>query len=343
VRARSREINIFNMSLLDILCGALGAFCFMMLVLLPYYKPPDSAIDLQKERATTDELVKELERLKEAAKDSELARQMQDLMNKLQDQIKQLQGEVNQYASQNEQLTTENNKLKDDNQRQKNELETRTPFLVTVGAEDTSLDLDLYVDDSTANTNADGSIKRNPPFNPEQTRRHPTFWPGDITTTNINGVTMWMVRDTPTKSNYKIYVKPVTGAASRVTTNVSGRIEGPNNNWLIDLPKVQLTPSRFWTLIGTASRDAEGKLVFKEATQQERDAEWTKLSKGKPPPTAAPAASGAMPFSSGSPMPRTSGAPGLSKEEMDKRREEYIRRRSQGQNATASPNPQKSP
>lgn len=37
---RKREINIFNMSLLDILCGALGAFCFMMLPLLPSYKPP---------------------------------------------------------------------------------------------------------------------------------------------------------------------------------------------------------------------------------------------------------------------------------------------------------------
>jgi hypothetical protein len=37
MKARSREINIFNMSLLDILCGALGAFCFMMLTLFPYY------------------------------------------------------------------------------------------------------------------------------------------------------------------------------------------------------------------------------------------------------------------------------------------------------------------
>ena len=36
MRARPREVNIFNMSLLDILCGALGAFCFMMLVALPY-------------------------------------------------------------------------------------------------------------------------------------------------------------------------------------------------------------------------------------------------------------------------------------------------------------------
>jgi hypothetical protein len=34
-RRRNREVNIFNMSLLDILCGALGAFCFMMLSLFP--------------------------------------------------------------------------------------------------------------------------------------------------------------------------------------------------------------------------------------------------------------------------------------------------------------------
>src|SRR5437016_12130899 len=39
MKRRNREINIFNMSLLDILSGALGAFCFMMLVLFPYYKP----------------------------------------------------------------------------------------------------------------------------------------------------------------------------------------------------------------------------------------------------------------------------------------------------------------
>ncbi len=35
MKPRNREVNIFNMSLLDILCGALGAFCFMMLSLFP--------------------------------------------------------------------------------------------------------------------------------------------------------------------------------------------------------------------------------------------------------------------------------------------------------------------
>jgi hypothetical protein len=37
MKVRRREVNIFNMSLLDILCGALGAFCFMMLALFPSY------------------------------------------------------------------------------------------------------------------------------------------------------------------------------------------------------------------------------------------------------------------------------------------------------------------
>ena len=330
MRARSREINIFNMSLLDILCGALGAFCFMMLVLLPYYKPPDSAIDLKKERATTDELVKELERLKDAAKNSELSHDMEELLKKLQETIKRLQGELNQLAHENERLTNENTSLSKQNQQQKLDLETRTPFVVTVSA-NPPLDLDVYVDDSTTTQNADGSAHRNPPFNPEQSR-HKSFWPGDITTISYNGVTSWMVRDTPASANYKVYVKAASGPAARVSTTVEGGVHGPNNGWFIELPKVAITPQRFWTLMGTLAKDSEGKMYFKEATQQERDAEWTKISK-----TAPPAISSATPATQRTPLP------GISKEEMDRRRDEYIRRRSQGQNATASPIPQKSP
>jgi len=334
MRARAREVNIFNMSLLDILCGALGAFCFMMLVLLPYYKPPANSESLRQEQANTDDLLKQLEKLKEAAKDSEFAKQMQDLVEKLQQQVKQLQGEVNQYATQNEQLTNDNTNLKNENQRQKDQLDTRTPFLVTVAA-DPAVQMDLYVDDSTTNATAEGSTKHNPPFNPQQAR-HNTFWPGDVTTTSFNGVVVWMVRDTPTNAIYKIYVKPVAGAANQVATSVSGRIEGPNNAWAVDLPKASLTPSRFWTLMGTLLKDPQNKMVFKEATQQERDAEWTKISKSSPPPatTATPAAS--------SPIPGAS-SPGLSKEEMDKRREEYIRRRMHGQTPVPSANPANSP
>jgi hypothetical protein len=37
VKPRNREVSIFNMSVLDLLTGALGAFCFLTLALFPSY------------------------------------------------------------------------------------------------------------------------------------------------------------------------------------------------------------------------------------------------------------------------------------------------------------------
>jgi len=37
LKPRNREVNIFNMSVLDLLTGALGAFCFLTLALFPSY------------------------------------------------------------------------------------------------------------------------------------------------------------------------------------------------------------------------------------------------------------------------------------------------------------------
>lgn len=38
MKQRNREINIFNISMLDVISGALGAFLIIMVVLFPYYK-----------------------------------------------------------------------------------------------------------------------------------------------------------------------------------------------------------------------------------------------------------------------------------------------------------------
>ncbi len=37
MKPRNREVNIFNMSVLDLLTGAMGAFCFLTLALFPSY------------------------------------------------------------------------------------------------------------------------------------------------------------------------------------------------------------------------------------------------------------------------------------------------------------------
>lgn len=63
MKARNREINIFNMSLLDILCGALGAFCFMMLTLFPYYTKAKKGGDSTTIQNQLDQAQKRIEEL----------------------------------------------------------------------------------------------------------------------------------------------------------------------------------------------------------------------------------------------------------------------------------------
>jgi hypothetical protein len=49
VKPRKREVNIFNMSVLDLLTGALGAFCFLTLALFPsYFKTQKSSAPEQR-------------------------------------------------------------------------------------------------------------------------------------------------------------------------------------------------------------------------------------------------------------------------------------------------------
>src|SRR3979411_1728176 len=109
MRARPREIKIFNMSLLDILWGALGAFCFMMLVAMPYYVA--GKLDRAQSQKRTEELMKDVEKLRERMSDPEQAEELRKLIDELQGQIKQLEGQLNQYAYENDQLKEDNNRL----------------------------------------------------------------------------------------------------------------------------------------------------------------------------------------------------------------------------------------
>jgi hypothetical protein len=286
MRARSREINIFNMSLLDILCGALGAFCFMMLVLLPYYKPPGKETDLHNQEVKTQELLNELEKLRARVQDSAAAQQMTQLAQALQGQVKQMQGQLNQLSAENQQLENQNKSLAAENDHQARQLEMRRPFLVTSLAYP-SQELDIYLDSDTVGENEHS----NPRFDP--TKAHQSrFFTGDIAMFSAeHGFANWLVRDAPLSSHYKLYVKvppPTGGLHSSATITVASAAFG--DDWDLKLPNVTLSPERFWTLVGTFSLTPERKPTFQEATQAEREAEWSKLSKSSPPPQARPTA-----------------------------------------------------
>ena len=284
MRARSREINIFNMSLLDILCGALGAFCFMMLVLLPYYKPPGKETDLHQQEVKTQDLLDELEKLRARAQDSAVAQQMAVLAQKLQDHVKQLQGQLNQLSAENDQLKSQKESLTAKNDKQALQLDMRHPFLVT-SLTYPSQELDIYLDSNIISE----KNQRNPPFDPTKAH-HSIFFTGDICSFSAErGFASWVNQDAPSGSHYKLYVKvpPPTGRLnSPATITVATAAFG--DDWHLDLPNVTLSPERFWTLVGTFSLTPERKPAFQEATQAEREAEWSKLSKSSPPPQTRP-------------------------------------------------------
>lgn len=275
MRARRREINIFNMSLIDILCGALGAFCFMMLVALPYYKPgAGSSAQVRENQQKTEELMRELEKLKESLGQGATADDLEELLRKLQAQIQSLQGQVNQ-------LTAEKQQLADEKETLNNKLRAKKPFMVMLAGQEYSQELDLYVED-------DLKLEKqaNPPFNPSK-KHHEHYWTGDRSCW-ANGVTLWMVADMPANVHYKIYAKLANEPADRKATSVYSLAFG--GNFDLNIPQVTLTPERFWTLVGTLTCDQDYKMTIKEATAPERDAEWTRVMKTAPPPIVVPTA-----------------------------------------------------
>ena len=73
MKPRNREINIFNLSMLDVISGAMGAFLIIMVVLFPYYKK--ESVDYQREIQQIKEQAKAgQEAARKAVADAEQAR-----------------------------------------------------------------------------------------------------------------------------------------------------------------------------------------------------------------------------------------------------------------------------
>ena len=100
MKSRNREVKIFNMSLLDILCGALGAFCFLMLALFPYYNSGSGDAESQRLQRELAEVRQTIEKEKadqakppDGAKLAAENRELQQQLAKVQAEIQQLMAE----------------------------------------------------------------------------------------------------------------------------------------------------------------------------------------------------------------------------------------------------------
>src|SRR4051812_13678652 len=221
MRARPREINIFNMSLLDILCGALGAFCFMMLVALPYYSTGSNAQKQNEETIVI--LLKEFRALTQGIADPALAEKLYKKIDELEAQIKQLEGRANQLAYEKQQLQEQNqdlaakhqkaleellkdgmeiDELQEENRETKQALAAKKPFVV-MAESSTDQAVDLYLERSRFVVMG----QKWESFNPtEPFHRSPVE--GDwVAVAADNGVSAWVNATTAPGEGYRVYVK----------------------------------------------------------------------------------------------------------------------------------------
>lgn len=80
MRRRKREISIFNLSMLDVISGALGAFLFLVAILLPFYQK-DLAAQVRQLQQTLAEVESQLEETQEQLETAE--ERVQDLEQRL--------------------------------------------------------------------------------------------------------------------------------------------------------------------------------------------------------------------------------------------------------------------
>jgi hypothetical protein len=192
MKPRNREVNIFNMSLLDILCGAMGTFAFMMIVLFPSYTisknaKPAPEIPPGVDPQTFDEAkarIKELE----------------DTLKKFQDYSKDLENQVTQLKVQNKQLQDQAKSTGStmDQMQMRNPFVSQLFFLAD-GAEDLA---ELYVSDDRETTDN----KKHTP-KPDVTKSQPVNWHGDVSVFGRAGA-YFMVRDTP-GGKYHVFLKVI--------------------------------------------------------------------------------------------------------------------------------------
>jgi len=143
MRARNREINIFNMSLLDILTGMLGAFLFLMVGLVPYYaKVMNSSVLSAEEKKKFDELKKLLDKGLKGPLSPEEAEQLRNEMERLQAENDRLQNEKQQIQSELDDTKTKLDTTEDERAFRTSHNERLSIISEWINA---TVDIDVYV------------------------------------------------------------------------------------------------------------------------------------------------------------------------------------------------------
>jgi hypothetical protein len=258
MRARNREVNIFNMSLLDILCGALGAFCFLMLVLFPYWKPAGKrAEDFEKEyQQSARELAALRERIRKLPGPE--AQDLEAKLNKLDNLLKKQQGEINNLERRLQQANRESA----EQDKQVSNLKMREPLLVSTRFETPGQVADLYVR-SMGKSTAGATM---PAANPAE--KQSAFFSGDqfLQCEGTPCTQVWQIRDVPVGLDFEVYYKYMDDKGKGQPVKITDSYL-TNRGVFLALPRIELTTPKTAVLIGVFRADSDTAVSFHPAPE----------------------------------------------------------------------------
>lgn len=204
MKPRNREINIFNLSMLDVISGALGAFLIIMIVLFPYYN---------KDSISYKKRIEEMERA---------AQSMQQQLADAREQVTQAQTETEQARNQLREAQAdarsqlqESRAAADDLRRELGEAHrqlAKTFLVIYIRWATKNQDIDLHVVDPSG---AEFYYKRKTvPNRPGELSEDSRMGPGNE---------VWEIFNAP-PGKYRIYAKLFAKNSNNKTPTIKGRV-----------------------------------------------------------------------------------------------------------------------
>lgn len=277
MKPRNREINIFNLSMMDVISGAMGAFLILVVILSRHYESKsvttEAIITLQRE------LVEATGHLDEASDEiragSRETADIERFLRRAKDNVNAGKAAIAGLRSDLDEANARITRLQEDLDDAEKELERRQPFFVHVHWScDRRADVDIYLQSSVASTRGNHM----PDYIPHANQGR--FFSDEVYTDWVGeyGAEIWMHEFTTAGNRMKLYYG-LTGDTDANCTLV-GHLTGTRATAL-ELPSVKLDATRPWVFAGTLAVDDPRRIRFIAATAAERRDEHARLAPGK--------------------------------------------------------------